>query len=581
MASLTLNLYPPVLETYMPAFVANGNYTVCKIYFGLSDYNSIENIANAQVLVTNQYNNLTVLDITNYPSEIMLKEIQSDANGYYIEINNADINGGFVNDTNYKVQIRFTSWEAFTGSTIEEKQADKTIKETIPQGISTWLTENLDNFSEWSRACLIYGISEPTIEAYYNDVEGSTVTRTAWEPGTEIEWNQSGVVTFLGNIIYEDPNETEYIQSYYIDLYDENDNLVESSGNIYPNNNTINYTFKARLNQGDDYYFYVNYTTISQYKESVQYLFSIVDVAPAALQGTLTAVPDDENGCMYIQFKDSGSGSSATVNVLIRRSSSKDNFAFEDDIATISYNWTGSNSFTYADKTIENGIFYKYTAQIIDSNGFLGAAVTTDKQLVSTEYAYINSTDKQLALKFDSTVNSLKKVLTESITNTLGAKHPFVKRNGDVNYYQFPLAGLITYRQDDINWFTSLEDIYKDSVNEHDTYNNNHDISNDRDYNYEKLYREKVYDFLTDGQVKLFRGPAEGNFLIRLTDVSLAPNQQLGRMVWSFSATATEIADYTMDNLRKYNVLSFMEAEIPTETTEEWEDSIHTSSSSL
>ena len=108
----------------MPAFVINGNSTVCKVYFGLSDYNSIENIANAQVLVTNQYNNLTVLDITKYPSEIMLKEIQSDANGYYIEINNTDINGGFVNDTNYKVQIRFgdkdtstpdgSSWESWS-----------------------------------------------------------------------------------------------------------------------------------------------------------------------------------------------------------------------------------------------------------------------------------------------------------------------------------------------------------------------------------------------------------------------------------------------------------------------------------
>lgn len=565
MASLTLNLYPPVLETYMPAFVINGNSTVCKVYFGLSDYNSIENIANAQVLVTNQYNNLTVLDVTQYPSEIMLKAIQEDSNGYYITIANSDIQDGFVNDTNYKVQIRFTSTEAAAVSL------------TTPQAISTWLTDNLDKFSEWSRACLIYGISEPTIEAYYNDIEGSTVTRTVWEPGTEIEWNQSGVVTFLGNIIYEDPNETEYIQSYYIDLYDENDNLVENSGNIYPNNNTINYTFKARLNQGDDYYFYVNYTTISQYKDSVQYLFSIIDVAPAALQGTLIAVPDDENGCMYIQFKDSGSGSPAAVNVLIRRSSSKDNFTFEDDMYIIkNYQWTGSNSFTYADKTIENGIFYKYTAQIIDTQGFLGTAVTTDKQLVSTNYAYINSEDKQLALKFDSTVSSLKKVLTESITNTLGAKYPFVKRNGDVNYYQFPISGLITYRQDDINWFTSLEDIYKDSVNEHDAYNNNHDISNDRDYNYEKLYREKVYDFLTDGQVKLFRGPAEGNFLIRLTDVSLTPNQQLGRMVWSFSATATEIADYTIDNLKKYNVLNFVTATIPSEVEEEWEDSIHT-----
>ena len=565
MASLTLNLYPPVLETYMPAFVINGNSTVCKVYFGLSDYNSIENIANAQVLVTNQYNNLTVLDITKYPSEIMLKEIQSDANGYYIEINNTDINGGFVNDTNYKVQIRFTSINAASQSL------------ATPQAISTWLTENLDNFSEWSRACLIYGISQPTIEAYYNVVEGSTITKTAWQPETPIDWSQSSVVTFIGNMIYADPNETEYVQSYCINLYDENNNLVESSGNIYPNNNTFNYTFKARLNQGDDYYFYVDYTTISQYKERVEYDFCIIDVAPAALQGTLSAIPDDENGCMYVQFEDSGSGSSATVDVLIRRSSSKDNFTFEDDMYIIkNYQWTGSNSFTYADKTIENGIFYKYTAQIIDAQGFLGTAVTTDKQLVSTNYAYINSEDKQLALKFDTTISSLKKILTESVTNTLGAKYPFVKRNGDVNYYQFPISGLITYRQDAIDWFTSLEEIYQDSVTDHDAYNNNHNISNERDYNYEKLYREKVYDFLTDGQVKLFRGPAEGNFLIRLTDVSLTPNQQLGRMVWSFSATATEIADYTIDNLKKYNVLNFVTATIPSEVEEEWEDSIHT-----
>lgn len=565
MASLTLNLYPPVLETYMPAFVINGNSTVCKVYFGLSDYNSIENIANAQVLVTNQYNNLTVLDITKYPSEIMLKEIQSDANGYYIAINNTDINGGFVNDTNYKVQIRFTSINAASQSL------------ATPQAISTWLTENLDNFSEWSRACLIYGISQPTIEAYYNVVEGSIITKTAWQPDTPIDWSQSSVVTFIGNMIYADSNETEYVQSYCINLYDENNNLVESSGNIYPNNNTFNYTFKARLNQGDDYYFYVDYTTISQYKERVEYDFCIIDVAPAALQGTLSAIPDDENGCMYVQFEDSGSGSSATVDVLIRRSSSKDNFTFEDDMYIIkNYQWTGNNSFTYADKTIENGIFYKYTAQIIDAQGFLGTAVTTDKQLVSTNYAYINSEDKQLALKFDTTISSLKKILTESVTNTLGAKYPFVKRNGDVNYYQFPISGLITYRQDDMDWFTSLEEIYQDSITDHDAYNNNHNISNERDYNYEKLYREKVYDFLTDGQVKLFRGPAEGNFLIRLTDVSLTPNQQLGRMVWSFSATATEIADYTIDNLKKYNVLNFVTATIPSEVEEEWEDSIHT-----
>lgn len=116
MAALTLNLYPPVLDTYMPAFVIDGNNTQCKVYFSLSDYNSIENIANAQVVVTNQYNNLSVLNLSLYPCEIMLKTINSDTKGYYITINNADIQDGFVNDMNYKVQIRFTSTEAASQS---------------------------------------------------------------------------------------------------------------------------------------------------------------------------------------------------------------------------------------------------------------------------------------------------------------------------------------------------------------------------------------------------------------------------------------------------------------------------------
>lgn len=474
----------------------------------------------------------------------MLKNIQEDEKGYYIIINNDDINGGFENDINYKVQIRFTSTEASAQSL------------TTPQAISTWLTENLDYFSEWSRACLIYGISEPTIVAYYNKIEEGTSTKTRWEPEISIDWSQSAVVTFIGNLIYADAAETEYIQSYYINLYDSNDQLIESSGNIYPNSNTIEYTFKARLTQGDDYYFKVNYTTISQYNEEIEFDFVIIGVTPGALQGIFEAEPDDEHGLIKLHFTNQTSGAAAT-KLAIRRSSSKDNFTFEEDLI-VENNFIPSESLglTYWDKTVESGIFYQYSIQIINENGFVGTPILTEKVLVSSEYAYINSEDKQVTLKFDSSVSSLKKILMESITDTLGSQYPFVRRNGDVAYYQFPITGLITYNQDDLNLFTSLEEIYQDSYDIHNIYNDNHNIQSYRDYNYEKLYREKLYNFLTDGQIKLFRGPAEGNFIIKLTDVSLTPNQQLGRLVWSFSATATEIDKYSLENLSKYNLLN-------------------------
>jgi hypothetical protein len=55
--------------------------------------------------------------------------------------------------------------------------------------------------------------------------------------------------------------------------------------------------------------------------------------------------------------------------------------------------------------------------------------------------------------------------------------------------------------------------------------------------------------FLTDGQPKLFKSPTEGMMIITLTGVSFTPNKQLGRRVVDFSATATEFAEATLENM--------------------------------
>ena len=100
--STLITLYPPVINQFMPAFVYN---TSVRVYFSLSDFNSLSEIANAQITVTNQNTNLSVLDETKYPSEIMLKQVQVDNtradDKYYIEISNSDINGGFKIDNYY------------------------------------------------------------------------------------------------------------------------------------------------------------------------------------------------------------------------------------------------------------------------------------------------------------------------------------------------------------------------------------------------------------------------------------------------------------------------------------------------
>jgi hypothetical protein len=56
-------------------------------------------------------------------------------------------------------------------------------------------------------------------------------------------------------------------------------------------------------------------------------------------------------------------------------------------------------------------------------------------------------------------VSSFKTTLLESKVNTLGGKYPFFFRNGNVNYKEFPISGLISAHMDNLNSFIDLNDI--------------------------------------------------------------------------------------------------------------------------
>jgi hypothetical protein len=42
--------------------------------------------------------------------------------------------------------------------------------------------------------------------------------------------------------------------------------------------------------------------------------------------------------------------------------------------------------------------------------------------------------------------------------------------------------------------------------------------------------------------------------IVYLSNISFTPNRQLGRHIYDFSATVSEICDYTMENLAKYKL---------------------------
>jgi hypothetical protein len=66
----------------------------------------------------------------------------------------------------------------------------------------------------------------------------------------------------------------------------------------------------------------------------------------------------------------------------------------------------------------------------------------------------------------------------------------------------------------------------------------------------------EVLEWLNNGKPKVFKSPTEGNYIIRLMNVSLSPNDTLGRMLHTFNSTAYEIAEYNFQNLYNLNLIN-------------------------
>lgn len=540
------NLYPPVIDSYVPAFLADTS--ICKVYFALSNFNKQADIKNVQVVITNQNTNTTVLDTTKYPAGIMLTSLQVDStrtgdDRYYIQINGSDLaSGAFLINQYYKVQIRFTGTNA----------ADVSL--TAPQAISTWLAANLNYFSEWSTVCLIRGISTPVLS-----IQGFDTL------GTEVVWNTENI-KLIGRVDFVDYTETETLKNYRLKLYRRSDNeLLIDSGVLYSgidnDKNAFEYTFKYYLEDNIKYYFTIEYTTQNLYTETNTFYIIVDRTSPISFTvSSFTITPDTENGRMAVNVK---SVDAFDDTLAFLRSSSATNFTIWEDIRTAVVNTNGEElDYSFYDYTVESGILYKYGVQKRHLADNTQSDLTRLQKPVGIilEDSYLTVGDRQLKLKFDVGVSSMKHMISDTKTDTLGSQYPFIRRNGAMNYRTFPISGLISFLMDEDQVFATRADIYGESnVAAYDTFDTENKINNFTNITYEREFRKKVSEFLSKDEVKLFRSPTEGNILVRLTDISFSPNTVLGRYLWTFSGTAYEIDECSIDNYIKYNILEVEE----------------------
>lgn len=533
------NLYPPIVDTYMPAFVRT---MACKVYFSLSIYNKAEDIKNVQVIVSNQNTNRSVLNSELYPAEVKITNLQLDTsingdNKYFITINPEDLDGGiFELNQYYKVQIRFTGNGA--------------APLTDTKKISAWLVNNQKFFSEWSTVCLIKGIQQPLL--YLRGFEQSSeLDQTLFT--TE-------VVDFIGNMYFEENSEIEkeYLKYFRIQIYKSiADILLYDSGIVYTNEynpNEINYNLKYALEDGISYKAKVTYTTNNEYSNSYEYIFSIIRNGIDPLKATITAEPDEENGRVKINIV-STTSEAFLGNITIRRTSSKSDFTIWEDVKTVTLNDGTSLNLTWYDYTVESGVWYKYCAQKRNSKGNRGSIINIRYPIIlNFDDMFLVNKDMQLNIKYDPSISSFRKTISESKIDTIGSKYPHFRRNGNIGYRQFPISGLITCFCDEEGIFLNKDVIYGNNKIDYDNYNDENNIIIYQDYFYEREFRKRVMDFLYSNTAKLFRSTTEGNILVKLMDISFTPNQTLGRMLYSFSATAYELDECSIENFDKYDI---------------------------
>ena len=360
-----------------------------------------------------------------------------------------------------------------------------------------------------------------------------------------------------------------------------------------------------------------------------------------------------EDGEKAVTYRES----SYNGTFVITRADNQDDYFEWEVIKRFNLNGQVLSDCVFYDKTVQQGITYKYALQqynkqYVSSNkiyltysqkdyeeGLCEFKDIGEERTIKADFEdmFLYDGKRQLKVRFNPKVSSFKTTIPEQKIETIGSKYPFIFRNGQVSYKEFPIEGLISFQSDEDMLFLQDDewdhsgildyDYYRIATN-HDKYNGYRDgqeyfdldsidaailkdlidykrvvpirdmktnqivgyrkvfpyqlenlpltsnyqtdgtkenipsiIRANRDLTTENLMSErffklKVLDWLNDGKVKLFRSPGEGNYLVRILNVSLRPEDALGRMLHNFTCQAYEIAELTYDNMLAYGIVS-------------------------
>lgn len=577
-------LYPPIIDTFMPAFdITEAEEKGVKVYFSLSSYNSLSDIYGIHVSLVSMDTNKSVLSNPEVPFLFRLvpddledddelseegaieKRVNRDPdNGkLFFRIYTNELASNWLPDVVYKLQIRFDKVSQTKSWPETEGNADK----------YNYFINNLAYFSEWSSVCLLRPINKPVI-GLVRFFDGTNKLRPNYN---------RGVIPLSGSAIFE--GNTDTLQSFEFSLYKQEDydisnktpireplikdNVVYTAAQINPNEiyHEIDTTSISAIEETFNFVLVIDYTTKKQYKGTDYFEFTINDyLVEADFNPTISVELDEDNFIGMAKLHITNSNSVFGV-LRIRRSSSLSQFKIWEPI--FAKNVTGAIDLTINDNTIGSMIWYRYSVQFENTSGQTTRMYMSEKFMSDFYDAILSREDKQFSIKYNYKISSVKPIVTRTKVDTLGSRYPKFAENAVLNYKQFSISGLITIQEDQEQLFLNRAEHINDSLTYeyYENYNLNiqephRNFSKESidmyDHYWEREFREKLVAWLNDGEPKLYRSKTEGNLCVMITDISLTPNETLGRMIYDFSATMYEVADgydlSVIDSLGIYNV---------------------------
>lgn len=371
-----------------------------------------------------------------------------------------------------------------------------------------------------------------------------------------------GVYTQIGDSL-------EKLYSSRLRLYDSDNQIIVDSGDIVHSvlndtditEATENFNISRDLESNKTYYLILTTTSINglitnspKYKiiQTVSSSLNFGDIKDFIL----VAKASQEEGSVQVRVESSTKGV-ASGYFILSRSEAKEPYEWRT-INKIVAKSTLLKDIGIIDYTVEQGKTYIYSLQQYNNYNIYSSRLLSNKVYVDFEDMFLLDGERQLKIRFNPKVSSMKDNILETKTNTIGSKYPFITRNGRVSHKEFSLSGLISYTMDDNRAFMGWKDLGIEQ--------NIFDLVSEN-ISAERTFKLEVMQWLNNGKLKIFKSPTEGNYIVRLMSVSLTPNDTVGRMLHTFNCTAIEMAPFDYDTLLKYNFITF---DIPEKLISRW-----------